>query len=199
MSVGVIIYIGNAVSGISATGTRNQLAASGRHVLNRIAMEIHNALPNSIRTTALQPNGDQCLEFIPVRAATSYVNPPFTGGGSATFDVVDFIPSQHGSSGGYAVIYPNRQNLLYDGDNGASSGWPSFPDRRPIQEISTIVASGAADQSTVTLVTSHRFQRRSPTQRFFVVDDPVSYCVAGDKLYRYTNYGFYTSQVSQEE
>ena len=32
-----------------------------------------------------------------------------------------------------------------------------------------------------------------------MVDQPVSYCVVGDKLYRYTDYGFYTSQVTDEE
>ena len=62
-----------------------------------------------------------------------------------------------------------------------------------------MAASASANRTTVTLVKSHRFRRRSPTQRFFVVEDPVSFCVVGDKLYRYSNYGFYTSQVSQEE
>jgi len=200
LAIGIVSFIGDSVDSLTTSANRNKIAASGRIALDRLAMEIHNALPNSIRATTATPGGDQCLEFIPVRAATTYINPPFSPGGATTFDVVDLIPSQHGVSGGYAVIYPRRQNRLYDGDNGASAGWPNFPsNRRPIQEIVSIADSASPDQSTVTLVNSHRFRRRSPSQRFFIVEDPVSFCVVGENLYRYTNYGFYTTQVSAEE
>jgi len=199
MAIGIVDFIGRSVEGISSSANRNQLASAGRTALDRLGMELHNSLPNSIRETTATAGGDQCLEFIPVRAATSYINPPFTGGGGTMFDVVDFVPSLHGVSGGFAVIYPNRQDEIYDGDNGASSGWPNFPTRGPIQEIASIVDSAAADQSTVTLITTHRFNRQSPNKRFYVVEEPVSYCVVGDKLYRYTNYGFYTTQVDEEE
>lgn len=199
IAIGIVSFIGDSVNSMTTSTARNQLASAGRVSIDRLAMELHNALPRSIRATTATAGGNQCIEFIPVRAATSYINPPFTGGGSTTFDVVDFIPTQHGETGGYAVIYPNRQNQLYDGDNGASAGWPNFPNRRPIQEIVDIQDSASPDQSTVTLVTAHRFNRRSPNLRFFVVEDPISYCVVGDKLYRYTNYGFYANQVSVEE
>ena len=199
LAVGIVSFIGDSVSSLTTSTNRNQMASAGRVALDRLAMEVHNALPNSIRATTATGAGDQCLEFIPVRAASSYINPPFTGGGGITFDVVDFTPSQHGVTGGYAVIYPSVQNHLYDGDNGASTGWPSFPNRRPIQEIASIQDSVSPNQSTVTLVTTHRFNNTSPNLRFFVVEDPISYCVVGDKLYRYTNYGFFTSQVTVEE
>lgn len=203
MAIGIVSYIARSTEGLNSTAVRARLASSGRVAIDRIAMEIHNALPNSIRVTT-PSGGDQCIEFIPVRAATSYVNPPFRSA-STTFDIVDIkdeattiYPSSPPPL--YAVIYPRRQNLVYDGDNGLSSGWPNFPtSRRPIQEISSMAASASTNRTTVTLTKSHRFRRRSPTQRFFVVEDPVSFCVVGDKLYRYNNYGFFTSQVSQEE
>lgn len=200
LAIGIVSFIGDSVSSLTTSANRNKIATSGRIAIDRLAMEIHNALPNSIRATTAAAGGDQCIEFIPVRAATTYINPSFSSGGSTTFEVVDLTPSQHGVSGGYAVIYPRNQNRLYDGDNGASAGWPNFPaNRRPIQEITSIADSASPDQSTVTLVESHRFRRRSPSQRFFIVDDPVSYCVVGENLYRYTDYGFYTTQVSTEE
>lgn len=199
LALGVINFIGDSVNGLTSTTNRNEISTAGRIALDRIAMEIHNALPNSIRTTVATAGGDQCLEFVPIRAATSYINPPFTGPGTLSFDVVDFQPSQHGINGGYAVIYPNRQNTLYAGDIGTSSGWPNFASRGPIQEIASIAASVSPNQSTVTLTKAHRFQRRSPQQRFFVVEDPISFCVVGENLYRYTNYGFYTLQVTDEE
>jgi MSHA biogenesis protein MshO len=211
MAAGVIGYIGRAAEGIDTAENMNRLASSGQLAINRLSFELHNALPNSIRatpTSGLNATGDQCIEFIPVRAATTYINPSFGGGGSSAFEVVDFVPSQHNADGGYAVIYPNNQSRLYDGDNGAYALWPNFPTNRPTQEIFTatiptptngIEDSASADQSTVTLVKAHRFRRRSPNKRFFVVDDPISYCVKGDKLYRYTDYGFFTAQTDVEE
>ena len=89
--------------------------------------------------------------------------------------------------------------IIEKGDNGASTGWPNFPTRGTIEEIASIADSASADQSTVTLIKSHRFRRRSPSQRFFVVEDPISYCVVGENLYRCTNYGLYTTQVTAEE
>ena len=197
LAVGIVSYIGDAVEGVDSTANRNQLASSGRTAISRIAMELHNALPNSIRSRFVSYN-DQCIEFIPVIGATSYINPPFTGLGGTSFDVVQFDPDLNGTSGGYAVIYPSNINTLYDGNNGASSGWPNFPARGPIEEISSI-ASGGTNISTITLTKTHRYDRRSPNERFYVVADPVSYCVKTDKLYRYTNYGFYDVQSSQEE
>lgn len=205
IAIGIVDFIGRSAEGIESTANRNQLATAGRTAIDRMAMEIHNSLPNSIRATTATAGGDQCIEFIPVVAATSYVNPSFSSGGSSSFDIVDILveglvvhPSTTPPK--YAVIYPRSQSRLYDGDNGASTGWPNFPtNRRPIQEISSIANSTTSNQSLVTLVTSHRFRRRSPTQRFFIVEDPISYCVVGDKLYRYNNYGFFASQVTQEE
>lgn len=204
LAVGVVSYIADVTTSVEAASNRARLASAGRVAIQRIAAELHNSLPNSIRTTTATAGGDQCIEFVPIRAATNYINPSFGGSGSSSFDVVDFQPDQEGVSGGFAVIFPNRQNLFYDGDEGGSasnsaSTWPVFPNRRPIQEISNITSGSAANLSSVNLVTTHRFRRRSPNRRFFVVDMPISYCVVGDKLYRYTDYGFFTSQVSQEE
>ena len=199
LAVGIVSFIGDSVDSLTTTTNRNKIAASGRIALDRLASELQNALPNSIRVTTADPvTGDQCLEFIPVRASSTYINPPFSSA-ATTFDVIE-VTSEHGVTGGYAVIYPQTQNRVYDGDNGASTLWPNFPaNRGPIQAIASIAASASPDQSTVTLTKSHRFRRRSSNERFFIVKDPVSFCVVGQNLYRYANYGFYVSQVTAEE
>lgn len=196
LAVGIVSFIGDSVNSVTTSANRNKISTSGRIALDRLAMEIHNALPNSIRATTAV-GGDQCLEFVPVRAATSYIDPPFTAAGGTQFDVVDFLPSQENVTGGYAVIFPNRANRIYDGENATATG---FAFRGMVEEIVDIQdATPAGDLSEVTLVSSHRFRRRSPNQRFFVVEQPVSYCVKGDNLYRYTNYGFYDNQPDTED
>lgn len=196
MAMGIVDYIGRSVEGFDSTSNRNQLASSGRTAISRMAMELHNALPNSLRVRFVSYN-DQCLEFIPVRASSSYINPPFTGLGGTSFNIVESTPTLNGTTDGYAVIYPNSTADIYDGNNGVSSGWPNFPARGPIESITGIV-SGGTNISTITLGKTHRYSRRSPNERIYITDDPVSYCVKGDKLYRYTNYGFYDVQTSEE-
>ena len=196
LAVGIVDYIGRSVDGFDSTSNRNKLASSGRTAISRLAMELHNALPNSIRVRFVSYS-DQCIEFIPVRASSSYINPPFTGLGGASFNIVETEPTLNGTSDGYAVIYPISTADLYDGNNGVSSGWPNFPTRGPIESI-TSVASGGTNISTITLDKTHRYSRRSPNDRIYIVDDPISYCVKVDKLYRYTNYGFYDVQTSEE-
>lgn len=212
IGIGFVSYITDSADSLNDASYRSKMASSGRTAIDRMALELQKALPRSIRVLPddamdVAYTGDQCIEFIPVLAATTYINPSFSGGGSDTFDVIDFSPSLEGTSGGFAAIYPtNDTAILYDGDNFDGVGddeysdWPNFPTRRPIQEISTIADTAvSSDRSVVTLVKPHRFRRRSPTDRFFVVDQPVSFCVVGDKLYRYSNYGFFASQVRQEE
>lgn len=197
VAVGIVDYIGDSAEGIASGTRRGELGTSGRVALDRIAMEMRNALPKSVRTTNATGSGDQCIEFVPVRASTSYINPSFSGGGSTIFDVVDFDPTQEGTMGGYAVIYPDNTDDIYDGENMTTSG---FPNRGPIEEIDTIADTApTSGASTITLVASHRFEEMSPYQRFFLADQPVSFCVKGSKLYRYTNYGFYSVQTDEEE
>lgn len=197
IAVGIVDYIGNSLEGIDSAANRNRLASAGRTAIDRLAMELHNALPNSIRVEYVSDT-DQCIEFVPIVGATVYIDPPFTGSGGTSFDVVQFDPDLNGASSGYAVIYPNLASEIYDGNNGSSGTWPNFPTRGPIESL-TSIASGGANISTITLSKSHRFNRRSPNERLYIVSDPVSFCIKSDKLYRYTNYGFYDVQTTVEE
>lgn len=188
LAVGIVGYIGDAVEGFAASGNRNKLATSGRVVVDRIAMELHNAVPNSLRVTAAQPTGDQCLEYMPFTGATSYIDAPFTGSGGTGFDAVDFNPALTlvSPAGVHAVIYPIDTQDLYDG------GSPG-----PRALVDAIEDTGGADgKVTVTLDASHRFARRSPVQRLYIAGEPVSFCLVGQQLFRYENYGFQATQCT---
>jgi MSHA biogenesis protein MshO len=186
ISVGIISYIGDTVSGFISAGQRNQLASAGRTVLDRVALELHNAVPNSVRVNGAALNGDQCLEYIPFIRATSYVNAPFTGAGEEEFEMVDTNPALLQGPGAalQAVIYPINTAALY---TGGSPG--------PRAQIDEIADPDVNDgRLTVTLTAPHRFSRRSPVQRIYIAQQPVSFCVVGSRLYRYSNYGFIAAQ-----
>ncbi|WP_236744071.1 hypothetical protein [Marinobacter similis] len=40
---------------------------------------------------------------------------------------------------------------------------------------------------------THRFAEKSPEKRFYVVDDPVTFCQSGQWLYRFSSYGINSS------
>lgn len=188
MAIGIVSFIGDAVTGFISAGNRNQLSSAGRTVVDRIALELHNALPNSIRVTTAAPNGDQCLEFIPFLGASSYVNPPFTGTGGDEFEVINFNPSLIAgpASGLFAVIYPINLEAVYE------DPIPSAGPRAEIDQISDPAPSDG--RVTVTLTGTHRFSRRSPVDRIYVSESPVSFCISGNYLFRYQNYGFENTQ-----
>lgn len=190
LALGIVTFISDTVDGVLASGNRNKLTSSGRTVVDRLALELHNAVPNSIRATAAEAGGDQCIEFIPFEAATNYVDPPFTGGGGDEFEVIDFNPALTYASpaGVQAVIYPDDTDDLY---TGGSPG--------PRALVDAITDTGGADgKVTVYLDSTHRFSRRSPVDRMYIAMEPVSFCLEDNNLYRYQNYGFQTSQCDPD-
>lgn len=193
MAIGIVSFVGDSVTGFVSAGNRSQLSSAGRTVLDRMAMELHNSLPNSIRVTAAAPNGDQCLEYIPFLGATSYLNPPFTGSGDDEFDVINFNPELLAgpAAGLFAIVYPINLAAVYQ-DPVLSPG-----PRAEIDEISD--PTPADGVVTVKLTGDHRFSRRSPVDRLYVTESPVSFCITGNYLFRYKNYGFEAVQPGVAE
>ncbi len=197
LAMGVVQFIADSSEGYASTANRNKLSSSGRVAIDRLAMELRNALPNSIRTSnALTAkdeeviagdasDGDQCIEFIPVLGTTNYINPPiFPLPESSSFNVIEFDPDLEGTTDVFAAIYPINTDELYDGNNPG-----------PVASGVT-VASAAVPTNAITLPlpTLHQFNRPSRLKRFFLIDEPISFCIKGDKLFRYTGYGFIPAQ-----
>jgi MSHA biogenesis protein MshO len=196
LAVGTISYIGRTVDGLESTSARNKLGSSGRTAIDRLALELHNALPNSIRVKDITAGGGECIEFVPVLGGTTYINPVFGGSAVPNFTVVDFIEGATVTipadpNGMFAVIYPRNRARLYK--DGALT-----PTRSTLHSISSIVNIGASALTTINISPNGRYRRRSPAERLFVVSQPVSFCVVGDKLYRYSNYGFVENQSVAE-
>ncbi|MEX1199137.1 MAG: prepilin-type N-terminal cleavage/methylation domain-containing protein [Pseudohongiellaceae bacterium] len=192
LAVGIIDYIGNSVEGYTSAASRNQLASSGRTVIDRLALELENAVPNSIRVTPTTATGDQCLEFLPFEAVTTSIDAPTTGQGSQTFDIVQSRPGFDSSSAGgyYAVVYPNNTGDLYD-VGGAT-------DRGSVAVIDSFGGVSGGVQ-TITLTEQHRFPRRSPVERMFITRQPVTFCVVDNRIYRYSEYGFQATQCASPD
>ncbi|HEY0961437.1 MAG TPA: prepilin-type N-terminal cleavage/methylation domain-containing protein [Pseudomonadales bacterium] len=199
LAAGIVQFIVDSASGYSVAAVRNQVAASGRVVIDRISMELHNALPESVRVSTpltsvdagngLGAAGDQCIEFMPVYRATTYLNPRIRPAAASTapFNVVDFVPppANFPFDDHYAVIYPTSTTDLYK---------DVFSDTEAIVEVSVDDVDNGDGIQELTPQASHRFKRASSVDRLFLVKTPVSFCVSGNKLFRYSDYGFSTAQ-----
>ena len=157
----------------ASMSNRQALGNSGRLAVERMSRELREALPGSTRANS------NCLEFIPISVASRYFSVPVESG--ATSMQVVPVSSDLQAVTGRVAVYPVGDNA-YDLSTNLLSPVASF---------------GAADGSNVSPLSwtgSHSFPYRSPTSRFFMVEQPVSFCVDGDNLFRYSNYGFNVSQ-----
>lgn len=177
MAIGVISWLADSVDGFTASSQRSKLASSGRIAVDRIAMELHNAVPNSIRASG------ECLEFLPAVAATTYLDAPFTNSAVSFQAVTPALGDV--SEAVYAVIFPVNSGSLYDaGAVGASTG--------PIALVESIDTATLADENKIIIELSdaHQFLNRSPVDRLYLAGEPVSFCKDGERLFRYQGEGY---------
>lgn len=152
---------------------RQKMGNSARLAVDRISRELRHALPGTVRVD------NPCLEFIPINAAGTYIDVPVEVSASS-FQAIPLNPGQ-GSTQGRVAVYPVIGNI-YDLANNVLSA------------SATIGAPDVNNEIKVTLSSSHQFPFYSPSRRFFLVADPVSFCVDGNYLFRYENYGVSTLQ-----
>jgi MSHA biogenesis protein MshO len=169
LSVGTVFYLRDASNGYISTVERDELVSSARFALDRIATDVRNALPQSVRTTGA------CLEFVPVAAATHYLDLP-TAAAAVALRAVPVDPPQ--ALDGTRAAVPVGGNL-YD---------LTLP--APVSAPVALAGPGVGNEITVNFGAPHRFVGESPTDRFYFVTSPVSVCVDGTGLWRYSNYGF---------
>jgi MSHA biogenesis protein MshO len=172
LMAGTLAYISNSMTAYTATARRDQLTSLGRIAVEKVARELRGALPNSLRVS------NNCIEFFPSVGGSSYLSLPVDTSASS-FTAVDFSLSSYTGTA-YVVVYPYNTTALYAvGDPGP---------------LATYASKAGNPTTTVTLNAAHQFARQAPQRRFYVVSAPVSFCVVGTDLMRYSNYGIHAAQ-----
>jgi len=158
---------------------RNRLSQSAKWVTERISREVREALPQSVRTRS--SGSYHCVEFMPIENASSYLNLP-ANGSITNFDVVGFNLSS--STATLVAIMPINASSLYSAGGTLGS-------------VASVVVSGAdPNQAVVTLSAPTNFARRSPQNRFYLLNPPVSFCLndSNGQMTRYSSYGITPNQ-----
>ncbi|MGI9328055.1 MAG: PulJ/GspJ family protein [Pseudomonadales bacterium] len=175
LSVGTMTFLNNSSNGYAATISRSQLAEDARLTMARMTSELRRALPRSVRVAGA------CIEFVPTASASNYVSVPTTMT-ALSFDSwpLDPLPV---AAGLRAAVYPGVG--LYQLSNPG-----------PISSTVVLAPPDANNRVRVTLASAHQFASESPQQKYFLVSDPISYCLSAGWLFRYENYGFNSTQPS---
>ena len=176
IGAGAIQYISLSVGIYNDSARRDNLSQMGRYAVERVAREIHNALPGSVRVE--RGAGSQCLEFMPVTAASSYLGRVSDAPGVSSVTGVEFGYTH--SAGDRIAIYTIDDKDVY------------VPGSKAMADIDS-VAAGASDQQIITLdlpgSSRHRFPNESPMRRFYIANQRISFCVDGSgQLMRYQGY-----------
>lgn len=188
MSVGISGFITLTTQTYLNATERDKLLSSARFTIERLNREIRNAVPNSIRVT--NDTTRQCIEFIPIKASTIYIDiPVLPSPKSEEITVVTFNDSQGNSysctasCGDYIAVYPLVSADVYDFDVNLAEGKVTKlkPFSGLLGDIWTLPI-----EPTGGMV----FDEHSPTNRLYVFDAPVSYCINNFELRRYDEQGF---------
>lgn len=162
---------------------RQQVLSGSRFALERLSRELKNAMPNSIRVSSA---GD-CIEFLPIVTSGSYRNdatsvvPPILPESGNQLDVVSLVEDETSfAAGDRLYIYPTSDQVVY-------------PNNRFYRVITNAVDLAPTDNANNRYRINfdnndanpdNSFFLGSPSQRFYTVNQSVTYCVSSQNLYR---------------
>lgn len=171
LGTGITTFITRSIGGYIDTGERQRMATAGLVAAEKLTRELRAALPNSVRTNA----ANNCVEFIPIRAASSYTDIPLDSAGTT----IEAVSGQRAAAvSGHVAVYPISSSELYT------------PSPSSALTAATATLPPGSDPVSLTLSSAHRFPLHSPARRIYIVGTPESYCQTGSRIVRHSNYGF---------
>jgi MSHA biogenesis protein MshO len=179
-------FIVTPVSNYIALSRRARLVDQADMVMRRMQRDIRHALPNSIRIDG----SGHYLEMLNTVDGGRYRR--YQDGGSG--DILDFTISDTGfdvlgdldaaPSQGYHLVVYNTSSSGISGNAYATNA-----------DNMGVVGAGSS-LNYIALSPGFAFANASPYQRFFIVDQPVTYACEGGRLNRYVGYAINSVQAT---
>ncbi|MCF6266310.1 MAG: type II secretion system GspH family protein [Desulfuromusa sp.] len=177
-------FIVAPITGYIDLSRRTRLVDQAEISLRRMQRDIRHALPNSIR---IDPSG-QYLEMVNTVDGGRYRRYLDAGSGDTLdFTVVDSGFDVLGDL--HVAPSPGRRLVVYNISTSGISGnvYAITPDNM------AVIGTGSTP-AHINLSPGFNFANASPYQRFFVIDQPVTYACEGGDLNRYSGYGLSPTQ-----
>tara|TARA_R110001583_G_scaffold36_4_gene298 strand:+ start:655 stop:1503 length:849 start_codon:yes stop_codon:yes gene_type:complete len=184
MSVGIAGFITLSTQTYLNVTERDELLSSARFAVERLNREVRNAVPNSIRGRSNATT--RCLEFMPIIASTVYTEIPVAP--ELAIKTINVIPFNFmddnnyvcNSCGDVVMVYPLNDSEIYQSYSEVSG--KAF-------NIKNYTASAIPDTSAIIELRKEVvFTEDSPTNRAYIFNAPVSYCLNGRTLKRHVGY-----------
>lgn len=166
---------------------RQVLLGEARFAIERLNRELHNSLPNSAMLGQNSSGeANHCLTFVPTFSTHTYINLPMTPSSAASGSVVTSLnqPAVAATGNAWLGVYVlnsdevlNANGALLDANCTASTG--------KVFCLSDITADASSGVSTISFAGSVSVSTDSPSQRAFILDEPIRYCVEGSNLLRF--------------
>lgn len=192
------VFISRPISGYTDLSRRAGLVYNAESALRRMQRDIREALPNSVRVKAEGNGSGQVLELIHVRAAARYREGPEPGNTAQecllNFAVADNSFSVPGGMGA-APVAGDRLVISNWNNSGPLANAYTGGNITPAATTLTLAAGLPCAEPRLTLSAAMLFPQRSPRQRFYIVDTPVSY-VCDTNTRTLTRYSGYTITAS---
>ena len=169
---------------------RAQLVDAAELALRRMARDIRQALPNSLRIAG----GGTVLEMLNTVDAARYRDepPPSTAAAILDFTIPDTDFDVIGALQNFAAINTvSDQVVIYNLSATGASNNAYVGDNRA-------TLTGGTTATHIQLAAATLFPLASPSQRFYVIDEPVTYlCDTGaNTLRRYAGHNIVASQLA---
>lgn len=205
VSVGIGDLVGKGTQAYVDTAERDEILSKSRYSVERLNRAIRYALPNSLRVEAYRPTGQtvksHCLEYFPIEWSTFYTKLNTSQNGSDPhLEGPELVSALNTSDSGYdeteadshyAVVYPTDPAQVYTS---------VVENIGRIVGVKNIAASNTAGLRKVELDNRIKFEEESTVDRFYIVSDPVSYCLVLEdgsyNLYLLKDYGILETQIA---
>lgn len=188
------VFISRPIEGYVDVSRRAGLVYNAESSLRRMQRDIREALPNSVRVKPEGNGNGQVLELIHVKTAGRYREGPGLGNADPAcrlnFNLADGSFSVPGGlnsppAAGDRLVISNWNN------NGPLANAYTGGNITPTATTVTLGPGGPdCTEPRITLSANMLFPQRSPRQRFYIVDTPISYVcdTTARTLTRYAGY-----------
>ena len=173
-------FIRQGVEIYADSARRDNLQQLGRFAVERISRELRDALPGSVRVA-----GD-CLEFAPIEAASSYLG-NVADFQSASMQAVDFQYTDAAVDDRRVAVFAIDPNDVYIASRKAVVD---------LDDVNLAVDNERRVDFKNFAGPGHRFRSESPSKRFYIITQPVSFCVRGNQIFRHQYYGWFNPQAT---
>lgn len=180
IAVGSTQFIVNSAQGLQDVSRRATLASTLTTSIAKIEGHLQSSLSGSIRIKG--GASGQCLEMVPVHASAFYLQAPI----NRASDQLSIIAPARKIVGMKAYIATDQHLSIYDQLTSTSTALSGV--------VSAQQKTDNIDIQQITLAKAHRFAGNSRQHVVRFVHRALSYCIEGDKLFRYSHYALQKRQ-----